>query len=127
MLGNSTATSTFSVRDIAEARTFYGDVLGIKVTEEYGGRILRLHIAGGMEVTLYAKEDHAPASFTVLTFTVDDLGELVDALTGRGVTFERPTGLELDDKGVHHAPGHYAAWFTDPSGNTLSLTQVTEA
>ncbi|GAB3834833.1 hypothetical protein GCM10027610_031230 [Dactylosporangium cerinum] len=126
MLGKSPAKATYSVFDIAQAKKFYGETLGLDVTEEYNGGLLRMNLAGGVEVMLYGKEDHTPASFTVLTFTVEDIRALVTELVARGVRFERPDGLELDDQSIHHAPGHYAAWFNDPSGNTLSITQETD-
>ncbi|HEY2062701.1 MAG TPA: VOC family protein [Amycolatopsis sp.] len=123
MLATTTASATFAVRDLAAAKEFYGDVLGLRVAEAYGGAILQLHLAGGMQVLVYAKQDHTPAAFTLLTFHVEDLRAVVAELAGKGVKLERPDGLELDDEGILHAPGHDAAWFTDPSGNTISLTQ----
>ncbi|MFC4108171.1 VOC family protein [Micromonospora zhanjiangensis] len=125
MLGKSPARATYSVRDVKQAKEFYGEVLGLDVHEEYNGGLLMMRLAGGPEVMLYGKEDHEPASFTLLTFTVDDIRATVAELVSRGVRFERPDGLELDEQSIHHAPGHYAAWFTDPSGNTLSVTQET--
>jgi catechol 2,3-dioxygenase-like lactoylglutathione lyase family enzyme len=122
-LADSKVASSFSVRDIADARKFYGDVLGVRAQEEYAGRVLRLHLAGGVEVMLYGKEDHEPASFTVLTFTVDDLQAVITTLAGRGVEFERPEGLELDEQNIHHAEGHDIVWIKDPSGNSIEINQ----
>jgi catechol 2,3-dioxygenase-like lactoylglutathione lyase family enzyme len=127
MLGTSTASATFAVRDLAETKKFYGELLGLDVNEAYGGGILQIHVTGGTEVLIYAKDDHTPAGFTLLTFHVDDIRAIVGELTERGVQFERPDGLDLDDLGILHAPGHDAAWFTDPSGNVLSLSQTLES
>ena len=118
----SRATSTYSVTDVAEAKRFYGDVLGIPISEEYDGRILVLHFEGHV-VRLYGKADHVPASFTVLDFPVDDIARTVAELGDRGVDFQKFDQFEMDDNGVHHAPGHDIAWFLDPADNTLSLTQ----
>ena len=71
--------------DIEQAREFYGDTLGIKVTEEHG--MLTLHLAGGDRPTLiYPKPDHEPAGYTILNFQVEDVEKAVDELTARGVS-----------------------------------------
>lgn len=123
MLGESKAFSGFSVSDLAAAKTFYGDTLGLRVTEANG--MLTLHLAEDTPVLVYPKDDHVPASFTILNFPVDDVDEAVDELTQRGVTFERYEGtpLETDAKGVFRGGGPPIAWFTDPSGNVLSVIE----
>lgn len=122
MLHDSKAFSGFSANDIPAAKQFYGEVLGLEVTEENG--MLTLHLAGGERPHLiYPKDDHVPATFTVLNFPVDDVEAAVDALVARGVTFtvdERYT----DAKGVMRAMGPDIAWFTDPAGNVLSVIAV---
>ncbi|MER6100390.1 VOC family protein [Streptomyces sp. NPDC001728] len=126
MFGETSAFSGFSVDDLDAARRFYGETLGLKVEEQGDGetRMLFLTLAGGARVLLYPKADHAPASFTVLNFVVDDIDRAVDELTGRGVTLERYPGFEADGKGVVRAGGGPAiAWFKDPAGNVLSVLQ----
>jgi catechol 2,3-dioxygenase-like lactoylglutathione lyase family enzyme len=117
MLQNSPAFSGFSTDDIEAARTFYADVLGLGVTEEDG--MLTLHLGGGATVLVYPKPDHRPATFTVLNFPVDDLEATVDALTGRGVAFERYEGT--DEHGIQRGWGPAIAWFADPAGNICSV------
>jgi catechol 2,3-dioxygenase-like lactoylglutathione lyase family enzyme len=121
MLGSSKAFSGFAVRDVAEAKGFYGATLGLDVTEENG--MLWLNPAGGGRILVYPKPDHTPASFTVLNFPVDDVESAVDELTGRGVVFEHyeGTGLQTDAKGIFRGGGPLIAWFTDPAGNVLSV------
>src|ERR1700730_12482483 len=97
MFEHTPAFSGFSVDDIARARQFYADTLGLRVSEANG--MLTLHIAGGRDTLIYPKADHAPASFTILNFPVDDIESAVDALTARGVQFERYDGL--DAKGTN--------------------------
>ncbi len=121
MLKNSPAFSGFAVRDPAAARQFYSDVLGLEVSEQNG--ILRLHLGGGTEVIVYPKPDHEPAGFTVLNFPVDDIDAAVDELVGRGVVFERYDGLPADERGIMREGGPFIAWFTDPSGNVMSVLQ----
>ena len=87
MFRDTKAFSGFSVDDVARAKEFYGETLGLETSEENG--ILTLHIAGDREVIAYPKEDHTPATFTILNFPVDDIEAAVDGLTERGVTFER--------------------------------------
>ena len=121
MFENTKAISGFSVDDIPRAQQFYGETLGLKVTEANG--LLTLHIAGDRPTIVYPKPDHTPAAFTILNFPVDDIDAAVEELGRRGVTFERYPGMEADEKGVHRSGGPYIAWFTDPAGNVLSVLQ----
>jgi predicted enzyme related to lactoylglutathione lyase len=123
MFRNTKAFSGFAVDDIAAAKKFYGETLGLGVTEENG--LLTLHIAGDRDILVYSKPDHAPAVYTILNFPVDDVDQAVDDLSERGVRFERYEGFEQDDKGIDRTEGGPAiAWFTDPAGNILSVLQV---
>ncbi|NRQ36311.1 VOC family protein [Nonomuraea sp. NN258] len=121
MFGNTKAFSGFSVGDLAAAKAFYGDTLGIKVSEENG--LLTLHIAGDRDILVYPKDDHQPATYTVLNFPVPDIEQAVDELTRRGVRFERYEHLKTDEKGIFRGGGPLIAWFTDPAGNVLSVIQ----
>ncbi|MEU2117424.1 VOC family protein [Streptomyces sp. NPDC016459] len=126
MFGETSAFSGFSVDDLDAARRFYGKTLGLTVEEEGEGdmRMLFLTLAGGTRIFVYPKDDHTPATFTILNFEVDDIDGAVDELTGRGVTLERYPDFETDDKGVMRVEGGPAiAWFTDPAGNVLSVLQ----
>jgi catechol 2,3-dioxygenase-like lactoylglutathione lyase family enzyme len=115
------AFSGFAVDDVAAAKAFYGDTLGLTVDEENG--LLQLHIAGGTEILVYPKSDHTPAAFTILNFPVDDIDRAVDELAAKGVSFERYEGFDQDDKGVVRTEGPPIAWFKDPAGNILSVLQ----
>ena len=123
MLETSKAFSGFSVHDLAEAKSFYGQTLGLQLTEDSG--MLRLHLGGGATVLVYAKPDHVPASFTILNFPVDDVARTVEELSGRGVRFEHyeGTAVQTDSHGVFRGGGPLIAWFKDPSGNVLSVVQ----
>jgi catechol 2,3-dioxygenase-like lactoylglutathione lyase family enzyme len=87
MLENSKAFSGFAAPDIAKVKEFYSKTLGLKVTEEHG--LLTLRLAGGNNVLIYPKPDHAPANFTILNFPVDDVDLAVEELGKRGVRFAR--------------------------------------
>lgn len=121
MFESSKAFSGFSVDDVAKAKKFYGQTLGMRVAEDDG--MLWLHVENGTSVLLYPKRDHTPASFTVLNFPVDDIDRAVDELTERGVRFERYDKFETDEKGIMRGNGPQIAWFTDPAGNVLSVLQ----
>jgi len=125
MLENSTAFSGFAVDDLAAAQTFYGETLGLKVSEQNG--LLTLHLAGDRDTIVYPKPDHVPATYTILNFPVDDIDAAVDELTARGVTFLRYDGFDQGENGVVRGralgQGPDIAWFTDPAGNILSVLQ----
>ncbi|MGW0482840.1 VOC family protein [Nonomuraea sp. NPDC003214] len=121
MFGTTKAFSGFSVDDIARAKEFYGRTLGIRVSEEHG--MLTLHIAGDRDILVYPKEDHVPATYTILNFPVDDIEQAVDELVRRGVRFERYPHMKTDERGIFRGGGPLIAWFTDPAGNVLSVLQ----
>lgn len=125
MLKDSHAFSGFSSNDIPKAREFYASTLGLEVTEANG--MLTLHLAGGGMVIIYPKDNHEPASFTVLNFPVEHIEPVVDSLAKAGIRFERYDGFEQDERGIARPPrpedGPLIAWFKDPAGNILSVLQ----
>lgn len=122
MLENSPAFSGYSVDDIADAKQFYGETLGVSVSEEHG--LLTLHLAGNRDTLIYPKgPQHVPATFTVLNFPVEDIEQAVDDLVARGVSFERYDGMDQDARGIARAGGPLIAWFKDPAGNILSVLE----
>ncbi|YCK33207.1 VOC family protein [Actinomadura sp. ATCC 39365] len=121
MFGKTKAFSGFSVDDLAAAKAFYGDTLGLEVSESNG--LLTLHITGGTDILVYPKPDHVPATFTILNFPVEDIEQTVDALAARGVQFQRYEHLKTDERGIFRGGDPLIAWFTDPAGNVLSVLQ----
>ncbi|MES2994949.1 MAG: VOC family protein [Patescibacteria group bacterium] len=126
MLKESPAFSGFSVRDIEEARAFYGDTLGLDAAITPEG--LSITFGNGVSVFLYPKPDHVPATFTVLNFPVEDIDAAVDMLTEKGIRFEHYEGeIQTDEKGIARpgaeGMGPAIAWFKDPSGNILSVLE----
>jgi catechol 2,3-dioxygenase-like lactoylglutathione lyase family enzyme len=126
MFKDTKAFSGFSVDDLQKAQKFYGQTLGLEVTEEHG--LLLLNIAGGGKIIIYPKPNHTPASYTILNFPVEDIERAVAELTRRGVRFERYNQKELktDEKGIHRGGGPLIAWFKDPAGNILSVLEEKE-
>jgi predicted enzyme related to lactoylglutathione lyase len=126
MFKDTKAFSGFAVNDLAVAKKFYGETLGLEV--EQGGQGLRLKIAGGNATFVYSKPDHVPATYTILNFPVDDIDKAVDKLTASGVKFEH-YGKLTDARGIARGAttggGPDIAWFKDPAGNILSVLQET--
>ncbi len=122
MLGSCEMMSFVATTQPDAAKAFYGDVLGLAPAEDSpfavvfsgGGRMLRMPVV----------QDFTPLPFTVLGWTVPDITAEVAALTTKSVVFERFQGLRQDAAGIWTAPnGDKVAWFKDPDGNLLSLTQ----
>jgi catechol 2,3-dioxygenase-like lactoylglutathione lyase family enzyme len=133
MLKDAKAFSGFSVDDVTRAKEFYGTTLGLDVVDAALGvegadvpAGLEIHLEPETRVLIYPKPDHAPATFTILNFLVEDIERAVDELTARGVRFERyETGPKTDAKGIHRRPEvRPVAWFRDPAGNILSIIQA---
>lgn len=119
MFENTKAFSGFSVDDIVTAKRFYGEKLGIRVSEDNG--MLRLHLAGDRDTIVYPKPNHVPAEFTILNFPVEKIEPVVDELVSRGVVFEHYDWV--DERGINRHGGPLIAWFKDPAGNVLSVIQ----
>ena len=119
MFEKTKAFSGFAVDDVDSAREFYGETLGLKVTEEHG--LLTLHLGGNRPTLIYPKPDHKPAGYTILNFPVDDVDAAVAELGRRGIEMEQYEGFEQDEQGVMRGHGPDIAWFKDPAGNVLSV------
>lgn len=119
---NTKAFSSFSVKDLEEAKKFYGQTLGLEISESEEG--LNLQLKGGNDVFIYPKPDHTPATFTILNFVVDDVDRIVDELIKLGIRFQiyNKGQLKTDDKGILHGKPKIA-WFKDPAGNFLSILE----
>jgi catechol 2,3-dioxygenase-like lactoylglutathione lyase family enzyme len=127
MLNIQAAFSGFSVNDLEAAKQFYAETLGLKLVDDSMG--LNFALPGGGEIFIYPKDDHQPATFTILNFVVDNIDEAADALVEKGVVFERYDGMpgSQDEKGILRGiaaqQGPDIAWFKDPAGNILSILQ----
>ena len=124
MLGTSDLTALVGTMHFDEARTFYRDTLGLTMLSE--DPFAAVFDANGTTLRLSRVEEFTPAPFAVLGWGVADIEHTVDRLTDRGVAFERYPGMEQDERGIWTVPGAGVriAWFKDPDGNTLSLTEA---
>ena len=116
------AFSSFSIKDVKQAKQFYGETLGLKVAESQEGLEIN---TGGSTIFLYPKPNHTPASFTVLNFHVNDIEAAVEELKTLGIKLEHydMPDLKTDQSGIFRGPGPQIAWFKDPSGNILSVLE----
>jgi catechol 2,3-dioxygenase-like lactoylglutathione lyase family enzyme len=123
-LKNSPFYAGFAVDDIAKAKQFYADTLGVFPVVEIGESLLSLHAGNGYAVLVYEKASHTPAEHTILNFPVDDIEAAVDELRAAGVEFEHydEGPIATDEKGIA-TPGPKQAWFRDPAGNILSVIE----
>jgi catechol 2,3-dioxygenase-like lactoylglutathione lyase family enzyme len=123
MLTFKKAFSSCSVNDLAKARVFYAETLGLAVKETPEG--LSIQVAPDYSLFLYPKPNHTPAAFTVLNFQVDNVEKAVDNLTAAGVTFLQYEGdIKTDKKGIARGTtGPLIAWFADPAGNIISVVE----
>ena len=105
------------------AREFYETVLGLHLIEEQPFALV--FDANGTMLRIAKIEELTPAQYTVLGWAVSDIAGAVIELQRKGVTFERFEGFDQDDLGIWRSPdGASVAWFRDPDGNMLSLTQL---
>jgi predicted enzyme related to lactoylglutathione lyase len=120
------AFSGFSVDDIDAAEKFYGETLGLKVERNAMGN-LDIRLGTGAMVMAYPKQNHEPATFTILNFLVPDIDAAVDGLVAAGVKmqeYDEPQ-MKTDAKGIiRNDFGPPIAWFTDPAGNIISVIET---
>lgn len=115
-----------TIVDINRAKSFYGDVLGLRLVSEEPPFAL-VFDANGIMLRLALAKQLPPASGTVLGWQVPDIEAVVATLKTAGVQFERYDFLEQDDAGIWTAPsGARVAWFKDPDGNILSVSEHPE-
>jgi catechol 2,3-dioxygenase-like lactoylglutathione lyase family enzyme len=123
MLGSSDLVAFVATTDLDRARAFYAGTLGLSVVEE--SPFACVFDAHGTTLRVTPVGEIRAAPYTVLGWTVDDIAATVKALGVAGVSFERFAGMDQDDRGVWTTPnGARVAWFTDPDGNVLSVTQA---
>ena len=124
MLKYSPFFAGFAVDDLAKAKDFYGQTIGVFQVIELGDSLLSLQAANGYAVLVYEKTSHQPAEHTILNFPVDDIEATVDRLDAAGVEFEHydEGPIATNEKGIA-TPGPKQAWFRDPAGNILSVLE----
>jgi catechol 2,3-dioxygenase-like lactoylglutathione lyase family enzyme len=124
MLGSSDVIAFAATTDMSRARAFYEQVLGLRLVEQ--NDFACVFDANGTMLRVTAVAEVAPAGYTVLGWRVADIEAVVRGLAAGGVAFTRYDGMDQDQDGIWTTPGgDRVAWFCDPDGSTLSLTQFT--
>lgn len=122
MLESAELIAFVATADVPRARAFYEDVVGLELVGDDGFALVFDAHGTTLRVTQVAEVAVAP--YTTLGWLVPDVVTTIAALAGRGVVFERFDGIDQDEHGIWTAPGGgRIAWFKDPDGNTLSVTQ----
>jgi catechol 2,3-dioxygenase-like lactoylglutathione lyase family enzyme len=123
MLADAAFIGFIPVRDLAAARDFYAGTLGLRVVDETPFALV-LDAGGTMLRVTPVPEPAVVQPFTIAGWRVPGIDAAVRSLTHRGVQFTRYDGMAHDELGIWTTPGgDRIAWFTDPDGNTLSLTE----
>lgn len=123
MFKHAKAFSSFSVNDLEKAKEFYSQTLGLTVSENPMG-VLDLHLDGN-KILIYPKDNHVPATFTILNFLVADIEKAVNELIGMGIVFEQYEDFETDERGISRNSGSPTiAWFKDPANNIIAVIEI---
>jgi catechol 2,3-dioxygenase-like lactoylglutathione lyase family enzyme len=122
MLGTTDVIAFVPTTDRGKARAFYEGVLGLQFISDDGFALV--FSANGIMLRVIQAQQFTPAQYTILGWEVEQIAEVVAQLQKRGVQFERFGFFEQDDLGIWKAPnGDKVAWFKDPDGNVLSVSQ----
>ena len=122
MISTSKIVAFAATKNSVNSRNFYENVLGLKILSDDMFAIV--FDANGTMLRIQKVHEHNPQQFTALGWDVEDINVEIDELTKKGVSFNRYEGLDQDKRNIWTAPGGAKiAWFSDPDGNTLSLTQ----
>jgi catechol 2,3-dioxygenase-like lactoylglutathione lyase family enzyme len=123
VLGKADLVAFVATTDLGRARAFYAETLGLTLVDENPSACV--FDANGTSLRVTAAPELEPAGYTVLGWLVDDISSAVRELVAREVEPKRFEGMDQDEQGVWTTPGgDKVAWFADPDGNLLSLTQL---
>lgn len=122
MLANRTLVAFVSTTDFSKARAFYGTMLGLPIVSEDAFALVV--DANGIMLRISKVDTLIPQRFTVLGWEIRNIEEMMKAMKEKGIAFERYGHLEQDAAGIWTSPsGARIAWFKDPDGNVLSISQ----
>jgi catechol 2,3-dioxygenase-like lactoylglutathione lyase family enzyme len=123
MLAPCKLVAFLAATDAPRAKTFYRDILGLKLLAEDGFALVFEACGAPLRIALVERVVNAP--YTVIGWEVPDIATTARGLSAAGVSLERFPGMQQDAFGVWSSPGGaQVAWFKDPDGNLLSLTQA---
>lgn len=123
MLGTTDIIAFVPTKDNAKARAFYEGVLGLRFVSDDGFALV--FNANGIMIRVVKTQQFTPVAYTILGWRVKEIEKVVAQLQERGVRFERFGFFKQDELGIWTAPsGDKVAWFKDPDGNTLSISEL---
>jgi catechol 2,3-dioxygenase-like lactoylglutathione lyase family enzyme len=122
MLGSCKLVAFIAARDLGRAKAFYRDTLGLRMVSE--DEFALVFDAAGTMLRIARVQEVAAAEYTVLGWQIPDIVRMAKNLQKVHVTLQRYPGMPQDELGIWTSPsGARVAWFKDPDGNTLSITQ----
>jgi len=122
MLGSQPIIAFVPTKDSRKARNFYEQTLGLRFVADDGFALV--FDANGVMIRIAKASEFTPQPFTILGWKVDDIGDFAGRLSAKGIAFERYGFLQQDGIGIWSSPdGAKVAWFKDPDGNLLSISQ----
>jgi catechol 2,3-dioxygenase-like lactoylglutathione lyase family enzyme len=122
LLGGQKVMAFIATRDAARAKAFYRDTLGLRLASEDDFALV--FDAAGTMLRVTRVQEVAAASYTVLGWQVTDIATTAKSLQKANIQLQRYPGMQQDELGIWTSPGGArVAWFKDPDGNTLSITQ----
>jgi len=122
MLGALNIVAFVPTKDTEKARAFYEGILGLRFVKDDGFAMVL--DANGIMIRVAKAPEFKPAQFTILGWQVTEIDKVVRELTGKGIHFEIFGFFKQDELGIWTAPtGDKVAWFKDPDGNILSVSQ----
>jgi catechol 2,3-dioxygenase-like lactoylglutathione lyase family enzyme len=125
MLKDHPSSAIVAVTDLARARSFYGETLGLELAEEGGPEGVLIYRTGATRLVVYASEYAGTNRANAVVWSVGgEFGSIVAALEAKGVQFEHYPGIGRLEGNVHHAGGAKLAWLKDPDGNVLHINSM---
>jgi catechol 2,3-dioxygenase-like lactoylglutathione lyase family enzyme len=122
MLESEKLVAFVAARDPSRAKEFYRGTLGLRLVSE--DQFALVFDAAGTMLRVTRVQELAGAKYTVLGWEVQDIVQTAKQLQAAGVALERYPGMQQDELGIWNSPsGARVAWFKDPDGNTLSITE----
>ena len=121
MLASSPMNGFVPTRDARKARSFYEGILGLPF--EYENQFVTVFRGKDTMIIAQKVEEFSPAPYTILGWEVEDIKKVVSLLSQKGVVFEKYAWMVQDELWIWESPAGKVAWFKDPDGNTLSVSE----
>jgi len=127
MLSNALVFTTIPVRNLKRAKDFYVEKLGLKQVKDPSKHGYMLEAGNGSKLFIFQTDKFTASNHVVAAFFIDNIERIVNELINKGIIFEKQINgmsVEINQKGIASGDKEKAAWFKDPDGNILSLSQL---